>query len=64
MRTSTGMLFGTGVVWLVYPHIAKGMQGTEYELETKLIRAGVLEGEIRPAPWELEMERKLEELNK
>lgn len=64
LRSGTGALFGTGVVWLVYPHIAKGMLGTEYELETKLIRAGVLEGEVRPAPWELEMERKLEELNK
>lgn len=50
IRTGTGALFGTGVVWLVYPHIARGMQATEHELETKLIRAGVLDGEIRPAP--------------
>jgi uncharacterized membrane protein len=50
IRAGTGALFGTGVVWLVYPHLAQGMQGTEYELETKLIRAGVLEGEIRPEP--------------
>lgn len=61
IRSGTGALFGTGVVWLVYPHIAQGMRGTEYELETKLIRAGVLEGEIRPAPWELELQKKLDE---
>lgn len=63
LRTFTGALFGTGVVWLIYPHIAQGMKGTEFELENKLIKAGVLEGEIRKAPWEIEMERQLDELN-
>jgi len=61
LRTSTGMLFGTGVVWLIYPHISQGMRGTEYDLENKLIKAGVIEGELRKAPWEIEMEKKLEE---
>lgn len=64
LRSLTGALFGTGVVWLIYPHIQQGMRGTEYDIETKLIKAGVLEGELRKAPWELEMERKLDELNK
>lgn len=63
LRSGTGALFGTGVVWLVYPHVAQGMRGTEYELETKLIRAGVIEGEIRPAPWEEEMQKRLDELD-
>jgi len=63
IRSGTGALFGTGVVWLVYPHISQGMRGTAYELETKLIRAGVIDGEIRPAPWEEDMQRKLDELN-
>ncbi|MFK7802197.1 MAG: DUF2085 domain-containing protein [Anaerolineae bacterium] len=63
IRTGTGALFGTGVVWLVYPHIAQGMRGTAYELETKLIRAGVLEGEVQPAPWEEDMQKQLDELD-
>ncbi len=64
LRSLTGALFGTGVVWLIYPHISQGMKGTEYELENKLIKAGVIEGELRKAPWEIEMERKLEELDR
>lgn len=62
LRAGTGALFGTGVVWLIYPHIAQGMRGTAYDVRTKLIKAGVLEGEIEPPPWELALREKLEAL--
>ncbi|MEM9776093.1 MAG: DUF2085 domain-containing protein [Chloroflexota bacterium] len=62
LRSGTGALFGTGVVWLIYPHIAQGMRGTAYDVRTKLVRAGVLEGEVEPPPWEQELQNKLDEL--
>lgn len=42
LRSLTGALFGFSLVWLTYPHIDKGMQDTERQLEKKLTNAGVL----------------------
>ncbi|MEZ4643250.1 MAG: DUF2085 domain-containing protein [Chloroflexota bacterium] len=39
LRTLTGALFGFSLVWLSYPHIDAGMQGTEQDLAQKLQRA-------------------------
>ncbi|MEM7798049.1 MAG: DUF2085 domain-containing protein [Chloroflexota bacterium] len=55
LRTTTGILFGFGVVWLMYPNLETGMVGTRYELRRKLIKAGVLKEELGPAPWEIEI---------
>lgn len=43
LRTFTGGLFGLMLVWLAYPHINQGMQGTEDDLERKLRRIGELD---------------------
>ena len=40
LRTLTGALFGFMLVWLTYPHIDKGMQGTERDLGSKLRSLG------------------------
>ena len=42
LRTFTGAMFGFMLVWLTYPHIDKGMQGTEHDLEQKLHDLGEL----------------------
>lgn len=36
LRTLTGAIFGLALVWLTFPHIDAGMQGTERELARKL----------------------------
>ena len=43
LRTLTGALFGFMLVWLAYPRIEEGMQGTERDLERKLRRIGEIE---------------------
>lgn len=64
LRTITGILFGFGVVWLVYPNIDVGMRGNRYELRRKLINAKVLDEELGPAPWDVIIEGLDEELNR
>jgi uncharacterized membrane protein len=36
LRTLTGAIFGLALVWLTFPHIDAGMQGTERDLARKL----------------------------
>lgn len=43
LRSLTGAIFGTSLVWLAYPHIDEGMKATQKELEVKLRRIGELE---------------------
>lgn len=42
LRVFTGALFGFMLVWLAYPHVNEGMQGTVRDLERKLRRVGEL----------------------
>ena len=42
LRTLTGAIFGLTLVWLAYPHVDVGMQGTKRDLERKLKRIGEL----------------------
>jgi uncharacterized membrane protein len=43
LRAFTGGLFGLMLVWLTYPRIEDGMEGTEQDLEEKLRRIGEIE---------------------
>lgn len=40
LRFATGALFGLMLVWLIYPHVEKGMQTSEQEAEMRLERHG------------------------
>lgn len=49
LRTLTGALFGLGNAWLAFPYIDDSMAETRILVETKLVRAGIIE----PAPMEI-----------
>ncbi len=51
LRVLTGAMFGIGNAWLAYPYVSDSMQETIALVETKLIRAGVLQS--RPADAQL-----------
>jgi uncharacterized membrane protein len=43
MRILSGVLFGLGTVWFIFPYLAVGFSDLRRDLEIKLSRAGVLE---------------------
>jgi uncharacterized membrane protein len=43
MRILSGVLFGLGTVWFIFPYLAVGFADLRRDLELKLSRAGVLE---------------------
>jgi hypothetical protein len=44
MRILSGVLFGLGTVWFIFPYLAVGFGDLRRDLEIKLSRAGALEG--------------------
>jgi uncharacterized membrane protein len=50
LRTLTGALFGLGNAWLVFPYIDDSMVETREIVETKLVKAGVLQPPVSVQP--------------
>lgn len=48
LRTLTGAIFGFMLVWLTFPHIDVGMQGTERDLARKLRRMQAAQSDASP----------------